>query len=366
MKVLVAGASGLIGRAAIRAFVASGDCDVVGVSRRVPDDLPDSATLVSIDLMDREACAEVFGAMTDVTHLVYAALYEVPGRLLEGWLEREQMERNDAMLRNLFEPLAGAAGGLEHVSVLQGLKAYGPHAGILPGPIPYVERAPRVEHDNFYWLQEDYLRGRQEAGDGFALTIWRPHVVFGADTGNNMNPMAALGAYAALLREQGKPLHYPWGEPTLFQAVDVGLIGRALVWAASSPAARDETFNIANGDVFTIREVWPAIAEAMGMEAGEERPQMLTEALPAQAERWAELVERHELRAPRDLDAFLGQSAIYCDGLFGAPYPQPLLMSTIKLRQAGFADCVDTELMFRRLLEQMTADRLLPPAPARV
>ena len=31
------------------------------------------------------------------------------------------------------------------------------------------------------------------------------------------------------------------------------------------------------------------------------------------------------------------------------------------LRHAGFQDCVDTELMFRRLLAQMQADRLLPP-----
>jgi nucleoside-diphosphate-sugar epimerase len=360
-KVLVAGASGLIGRAAIEAFAATGEWEVVGVSRRIPEDL-EGATLVSVDLMDAAACAEGFGAMSDVTHLVYAALYEVPGRLLEGWLEREQMDRNDAMLRNLFGPLAAAAPGLGHVSVLQGLKAYGPHAGILPGPIPYVERAPRVEHENFYWLQEDYLRSRQAAGDGFGLTIWRPHVVFGADVGNNMNPMAALGAYAALLREAGEPLHYPWDEPTLFQAVDVQLIARALVWAATAPAARDETFNIANGDVFTMREVWPAIAETMGMQAGEARPAMLAEALPAQADRWAELVDRHALRAPRDLAAFLGQSASYCDGLFGAPYPQPLLASTIKLRQAGFGDCVDTELMFRRLLTEMTAQRLLPPA----
>jgi nucleoside-diphosphate-sugar epimerase len=359
-KVLVAGASGLIGHAAVKRFRELGDWDVVGVSRRAPEPV-DGAEFVSVDLMDPDACEAVFGAMSDVTHLVYAALYEVPGRLLEGWLEREQMDRNDAMLRNLFEPLSRAASNLEHVSLLQGLKAYGAHAGFLPPPIPAVERSPRVEHENFYWLQEDYLRAKRE-GRSWAWTIWRPHIVFGADVGNNMNPMAALGAYAALLREEGRVLDFPWGEPTVFQAVDVDLLARALSWAATSPAARDEIFNIANGDEFTIREVWPAIAEAMGMEPGEDRPASLTEALAARREAWAALVDRHGLRAPCDLAEFLGQSALYCDGLFGAPYGWPLLMSTIKLREAGFHDCADTELMFRRLLDRMRERGLLPPA----
>lgn len=34
-------------------------------------------------------CAEVFSWMTDVTHLIYAAVYEKPG-LVSGWRERER------------------------------------------------------------------------------------------------------------------------------------------------------------------------------------------------------------------------------------------------------------------------------------
>ena len=76
-------------------------------------------------------------------------------------------------------------------------------------------------------------------------------------------------------------------------------------------------------------------------------------------------MDRHALRASRDIEAFIGQSAQYCDGLFGQPYGWPLVMSTIKLRQAGFEDCVDTELMFGRLLAKMQDEQLLPPVPAR-
>jgi len=117
-KVLVAGASGLVGSAAVRHFAQLKDWDVVGVSRRIPPGLP-GATLLSVDLTDKRRCAEVFGQMADVTHLVYAAVNEKPG-LVEGWRDREQMQLNLAMLDNLFAPLAAAAPGLRHVSLLQG------------------------------------------------------------------------------------------------------------------------------------------------------------------------------------------------------------------------------------------------------
>ena len=47
-KVLVAGASGLVGFAAVRHFASLEDWDVVGVSRRIPDGL-DGATLLSVE-----------------------------------------------------------------------------------------------------------------------------------------------------------------------------------------------------------------------------------------------------------------------------------------------------------------------------
>jgi len=59
-----------------------------------------------------------------VTHVVYAALFELPG-LFRGWLEDEQILRNGAMCRNFFEPLLATASSLDHISLLHGTKAYG-------------------------------------------------------------------------------------------------------------------------------------------------------------------------------------------------------------------------------------------------
>src|SRR5262249_53569264 len=158
------------GHNALEHFARAGGWDVIGVSRSVPSDVP-GATMLALDLTDPAACRRVLGDVEGVTHLVYAALQEGPG-LLPGWFEVELIERNGAMLRNLLDALA--LGALEHVSLLQGTKAYGVHhpaIGPDRAPMPLRERAPRVEHPNFYWLQEDELRGRQ---DGWALTVLRP------------------------------------------------------------------------------------------------------------------------------------------------------------------------------------------------
>ena len=101
------------------------------------------------------------GGFADVTHVVYTAVYELPG-LVPGWSERDQMDTNLAMLRNLMDPLAAAASGLQHVSLLQGTKAYGVH--LHPIPIPARERFARDQHENFYWLQEDYVRESRPPG----------------------------------------------------------------------------------------------------------------------------------------------------------------------------------------------------------
>jgi len=131
-KVLIAGASGLVGYAAIRHFAGTADCDIVALSRRAPDNAH-RARFVPLDLTDAKACEQFAADQSDVTHLVYAALHELPG-LVAGWREREQIETNDKMLRNLLDPLERHAKGLCHVTLLQGTKAYGVHVRPLKVP----------------------------------------------------------------------------------------------------------------------------------------------------------------------------------------------------------------------------------------
>ena len=357
-KILVAGASGLVGNAAVRYFSKLPDCEVVAVSRRTPPAIP-NAKFISVDLLDQRQCAEVFGSMADVTEVAYAAVNEQPG-LMDGWLDREQMQTNLTMLQNLFEPLSSVAKNLNHVSLLQGTKAYGAHLG--PIAIPARERSPRHNHQNFYWLQEDYLRAKQP-GSKWSWTILRPQLVIGEAVGSNLNVIPAIGVYAALQREAGLPLSYTGGPRLVFEMVDVDLLARSMEWAANTSACRNEIFNIANGDVFVWDEVWPTIADALGMKVGPPKPMALAVEMPKRAAEWAAIVRKQKLAAPEDMHAFVGESFSLADFVFnyGGKHEGVTLVSTIKARQAGFHDCIDTEDMLRKWFRRFQELNLLPP-----
>jgi nucleoside-diphosphate-sugar epimerase len=359
--VLIAGASGVIGAAAIEHFAQLPGWKVIGVSRRPADVSPDVAyEHVAVDLTDPAACRAAAERFAGVTHVVYAALFEKPG-LVPGWREQDQMQTNLAMMRNLMDPLLAAAKGLAHVSVLQGTKAYGVH--VHPIRIPCRENRPRDQHENFYWLQEDYIRAAQKGSD-WSFTIWRPQVVFGGATGVAMNLIPIIGAYAAICRELGRPFACPATIPGVLEAVDADLIARALAWAAEAPNARGETFNITNGDVFVWENVWPAIAEAVGLEPAYGGSVALSGFLPEHAEVWDRVVKKHNLR-PIPMARLVGESHHYADLIFAfgaGEAAQAVLVSTTKLRQAGFGDCVDTEVMFKTWLKRL-ADRGVIPQP---
>ena len=356
--VLIAGATGVVGHAALEHFGRDGGWEVIAVSRRAPE-VPEGVAVrhLPLDLADAQACRAAVASMPRVTHLVYAALYEKPG-LVRGWREHDQMQLNLTMLRNLLDPLC-AQGSLEHVSLLQGTKAYGVH--LHPVAIPARERSPRDPHENFYWLQEDHLR-EAAARHGFGFTIWRPQLVFGDQLGVAMNLIPVIGVHAAICRELGLPMGYPGGPSNILEATDARLLARAFAWAAHAPAARGETFNVTNGDVFVWRNVWPAICDALGVPQGPDEPRSLAAWLPSQAAAWDRAVARQGLR-PVPLPALLGDSHHYADFCFGfhaREAPPPVIVSTIRLREAGFGDCIDTERMFREWFAVLQARRVLP------
>jgi hypothetical protein len=83
--------------------------------------------------------------------------------------------------------------------------------------------------------------------------------------------------------------------------------------------------------------------------------------MPKQAKVWRDIATRDGLRVA-DLDAFIGLSWQYADMIWANPRPPglPVLLSTIKARQHGFADCIDSEESVIELLEQMRRERYLP------
>lgn len=110
---------------------------------------------------------------------------------------------------------------------------------------------------------------------------------------------------------------------------------------------------------------WPHLAAVMGRPNGGTPPVSLAaffaEARTQQA--WDRLAARHGLRVPT-LSALLGESHHYLDLLLSprlAEWPLPMLLSTIKIRQAGFSACRDSFDSLLNWLGRMVELKLLPP-----
>lgn len=344
--VLVAGAGGVIGRHAADEYAARG-WHVRGASRRP---VPGAAwEHLPVDLLDPQAARTGLSAAGDTTHLVFAAYIERP-------TTPEQIAVNTALLRNTLEGLRAAGAPLRHVTLYQGGKAYGAHLGYFNTPAK--ERDPRLIQPNFYYDQEDVLRAAA-AEHGFEVTVLRPEGVVGYAVGNPMNILMVIAVYASLCRELGQPLRFPGTVPAydaLYQVTDAALLARATVWAGSAPEAAGEVFNITNGDQIRWRHLWPVFARHFGMDYAEPQPVPLVEAMAQHEELWGRLVERHDL-VPTPYQDLVGWA--FGDFLFRSEFDN--VSSTVKARQAGFADCLDTEDRFLELFDQLAANRIIPP-----
>jgi nucleoside-diphosphate-sugar epimerase len=354
-KLVVVGALGVVGRAVVEHFADRTDMEVVGLARRSPDFAP-QVTWVSADLRDAEATRRALAPHRDATHLVYAALNEQPN-LVQGWRDAGNAALNTQMLKHTLAALEGAP--LQHVSLLQGTKAYGVHTG-RSMRVPAREQDALRDHTNFYFDQQDLVEQHAKLF-GCAWTAWRPQIVLGVALGSAMNPVAALGAYAVIQRERGLPLQ-PVGHPQLLtECTDARLIAAAIAWCWDQPQAHGRAFNIANGDIIVWSTLWPRLAQLFGMELGTANEERLRDAMPAQASLWRGMSTREGLRV-QELETLIGLSWQYAEATFAArrPLSVPPIVSTVQLRQAGFHGCIDTEECIVQHIQNMQILGYLP------
>lgn len=94
-----------------------------------------------------------------------------------------------------------------------------------------------------------------------------------------MNLFMVIAAYVAMTKHLGLPLRFPGSRQTyddvFYQVTDAELLARATRWAGSAPSARNEAFNITNGDVIRWSHVWAALAEHYGLQLEEPQPMVL-------------------------------------------------------------------------------------------
>ncbi|GIT38859.1 MAG: hypothetical protein Ct9H300mP8_00550 [Gammaproteobacteria bacterium] len=247
-----------------------GDADwsVVALSRRSLD-FPTDATHVSVDLTDRIETFETLGFLGAFTHVVYAALYENED-LIAGWRDTHQIDINVGMLRNLLDAIEPS----EHLTLLQGTKAYGAHLGPMLNPgKEWHDRPPArisIGHRRI-WFENELTQV-----DG-AIPYCDPRIVCGLAAGSPMNMTLAIGVFAAISKAMGEPLRFPGGPAFVTQATDARLLGRAVRWFGAQSGHGNETYNITNGDELVWRSVWSSIADSFEMAVGDDRPMSLAD-----------------------------------------------------------------------------------------
>lgn len=266
-------------------------------------------------------------------------------------------------MRNLLDALSSKK-SVRHVALVTGLKHYlGPFeayasSGTLPDT-PLRESQPRLPIENFYYAQEDEVYSAAKR-DRFTWTVHRPHTIIGLAVGNAMNLGTTLAVYATICKETGRVFQFPGSEAQwngLSDVTDARMLAKQLVWAADTDAARNEAFNIVNGDFFRWSWLWPKLAEWFVVQPGGFNGviQPLEAAMANDHALWREIAQRHDL-VESDLDRLA--SAWHTDLDLGRPLE--VMTDMANSRRLGFSTYQATDMSFLDLFERLRTECLIP------
>ena len=347
---LVVGSTGVVGQNLAKRLVGNG-WEVLGLSRG--KQVVEGVRGLAADLRDAAAVKEQLRGV-DVTDVFISAW-------VRHATEAENVRVNGGIVENVFAGLAGAK-NLQHAALVTGTKQYlGPFEayGQAAAETPFREDTPRLPGLNFYYTQEDVMFAAAERM-GFGWSVHRPHTIVGFAVGNAMNMGSTLAVYATLCRERGERFVFPgsveqWN--ALTDVTDARLLAEHLEWAAVTPAARDQAFNVVNGDVFRWRWLWPQLAAYFGVEW--DGPPAGGAPLEARmgfaASAWKDIAAKYGLT---EIDVNRVASWWHTDGDLGRKIECVNDMS--KSRRFGFVAQQDTPQSFFDLFERMKAERLIP------
>lgn len=351
-RALVVGSTGVVGGNLAEVLAQKKDWTVYGLSRRPA--ASDRILPVAADLQNVESIRAALAGIAP-THVFLTTWMRQP-------TEAENIRVNGSMVHNLLNVVSESK-SVEHVALVTGLKHYlGPFEAYGKGKLPatpFREDQDRLDIENFYYAQEDEVFRAAER-EGFGWSIHRPHTIIGYALGNAMNMGVTLAVYASICRETGRPFQFPgsavqWN--SLTDMTDARLLARHLEWASTTPAARNEAFNIVNGDVFRWKWMWSQLARWFELEPapfpGKGLPleTQLADAGPI----WAGIATKYEL-IESDLNVLT--SPWHTDADLGRPIEVVTDMS--KSRKLGFLKYKATDDSFFELFDLLRKRRVIP------
>lgn len=350
---LVVGATGITGSNLAEELIAQG-WTTYGLSRN-PNSTISGLRSIKADLLDEQNLMEALDEISP-THIYFTTW-------MRNDTEEENIRVNSLLIRNLLNVLSPKK-SIKHVALVTGLKHYlGPFEtyvkqGILP-ETPVREEHPRLPIPNFYYAQEDEVYKASER-DGFTWSIHRPHTVIGHAVGNLMNMGTTLAIYASICKETGRNFIWPGSDAQwhgVSDVTDAKVLAKQLVWASSTESAKNQAYNITNGDVFRWKWLWKRLADWFGIEAegfnGMIRP--LEKELENDSQIWSEIAKKYHLNE-ENLSKL--SSAWHTDLDLGRPLEVMCDMSNS--RKLGFTAYKSTEDSFIELFERLRAENIIP------
>jgi len=350
---LVVGATGITGSNLAQELISQGWI-TYGLSRN-PNNNIEGLQSVKADLLNEQSLVEALEHISP-THIFFTTW-------MRNDTEDENIRVNSALVRNLLNVVAPKK-SVQHVALVTGLKHYlGPFdayakSGTLP-ETPVREEHPRLPLPNFYYAQEDEVYKASER-DGFTWSIHRPHTVIGYAVGNLMNMGTTLAVYASICKETGRKFIWP-GSPEQWNGIsdvtDARILAKQIFWASTTESARNQAYNITNGDIFRWKWLWQRIADWFGIEAegfGDTiRP--LEKEMEKDAEVWKDIALKYHLKEEK---LHRLASAWHTDLDLGRPLE--VMTDMTKSRKSGFTAFQSTEDSFIDLFKKLREEKIIP------
>nr|ACZ66261.1 progesterone 5beta-reductase 2 [Digitalis purpurea] len=359
---LIVGVTGIAGSGLAETLSKSdtpgGPWKVYGVARRpCPEWLAKlHVSYIQCDIGSTDDTSAKLSPLSDITHIFYVS-----------WTGSEDCDKNAIMFKNILDSVIPNAPNLKHISLQTGIKHYWGNmvdemdTTNVSHDCPFYENMPRLRQPNFYYNLEDLLYEACGTQNGaLTWTVHRPALIFGFSPCSLMNIVATLSVYAAICKYENKPLVYTGTETSwncLVDAVDSDLLADHLVWGAISPNAKNQAFNINNGDVFKWKHIWKVLADQFEIEfvgyEGKE-PVSLEGLMKDKDSVWDEIVERYDLVPTKlkDIAAFW-----FADVAFSI---EGAVSSMNKNKEFGFMGFRDSTKSFISSVNKVRTYRFVP------
>lgn len=250
-KILVTGASGMVGRHLVEVFLENG-FTVVGSSRRLPDHVPESVEWVSHDLTDWKTTAEFDDLFGDVDYVVHAGA-PVPDKP-DALSDQELMEAGPRATLALaswskqrrcgFQLISGALVYRDQDTT--GLTEEAP-TGLPEGPWRAYAASKLMSE----------LAVQSVSSEEWSATILRATSVFGA----GLPSVKLIPSWLNRLRDTGEIKLSPPVDDRINLLYALDLASASL---AAMEAAKTGVFNVAGPEMVTMKRLAEACVEAIG------------------------------------------------------------------------------------------------------